>query len=152
LLLDYVPAHLWGIGRDTNKNQKELQIISNASMKLIACYGSLKKGYYNNSALGADAEFKGEHAVKGVMYSNGSYPKLYRTDEDQTFESFNQGKERDHVLEVYEINDNAYRRIEPMEVGAGYVTEQIETPYGMAAIWYMPHANFSSHDKWVASY
>lgn len=119
-------------------------------MKLIACYGSLKKGYYNNPALGTDAEFKGEHSVRAVMYSNGSYPKLYHP--DCPGDPFEEDKQRNHVLEVYEINDNAYRRIENMELGAGYVTEQIETPYGLAAIWYMPHEHFSSADKWIEKY
>ena len=128
-------------------------------MKLIACYGSLKKGHYNNPALGTDAEFKGEHSVRAVMYSNGSYPKLYHPltifHEHRLHENdgaYGEGLVRDHVLEVYEINDNAYRRIESMELGAGYVTEQIETPYGLAAIWYMPHEHFNNRDKWVESY
>lgn len=131
-------------------------------MKLIACYGSLKKGYYNNPALGTDAEFKGKHSVRAVMYSNGSYPKLYHEWELKDLQcdckecGGSDGKAfldaRNHVLEVYEINDRAYTRIEEMELGAGYVTEQIETPYGMAAIWYMPHEHFSKFDKWVESY
>lgn len=117
---------------------------------LVACYGSLKKGYYNHSALGKDAEFMGNSSVSGVMYSNGSYPKLYHA--DMPFGEFEEDKQRDHVLEVYNVNDDAYRRIENMEVGAGYVTEHVKTPYGEAAIWYMPHGNFSSHDQWVEKY
>lgn len=121
-------------------------------MKLIACYGSLKKGYYNNPALGGDAEFMGEAAVRAVMYSNGSYPKLYHSTGHKVIDQFDLSKTREHVLEVYNINEKAYRRIENMELGAGYVTETIETPYGEASIWYMPHEHFSSSDKWIDKY
>lgn len=119
-------------------------------MKLIACYGSLKKGYYNNPALGEDAEFMGEAAVRAVMYSNGSYPKLYKINNART--RFDQDSARDHILEVYNIDEKHYSRIEAMELGAGYVTETIETPYGEASIWYMPHEHFDSSDKWVEKY
>lgn len=123
-------------------------------MKLIACYGSLKKGKYNHDGLGEGAEFMGDHSVRGVMYSNGSYPKLYHpmTGLDETLQEIEGEETRDHALEVYNISDEAYRNIESMEIGAGYVTEQIETPYGTAAIWYMPHEHFSNTDKWVESY
>lgn len=127
---------------------------------LIACYGSLKKGYYNHSAVGPDAEFKGNATVHGVMYSNGSYPKLYRDilkeEEQQKVErknpEFLSSLARDHVLEVYDVNDYAFRSINGMELGAGYIAESIETPYGPATIWYMPHERFSSSDKWVEKY
>lgn len=119
-------------------------------MKLIACYGSLKKGYYNHGWLGEGAEFKGIYSVRGVMYSNGAYPKLYKIDPESLKET--NLRERDYVVEVYEISEPKFNGIEMMELGAGYVTEHIETPYGLAAIWYMPHERFSSHDKWVESY
>lgn len=124
-------------------------------MKLIACYGSLKKGHYNNAALGADADFKGESKIRGVMYSNGSYPKLYHPAGAFCHE-FCLGKNfddaREHVLEVYNIDDKHFARIDAMELGAGYVAEQIDTEWGPAFIWYMPHEHFSSSDKWVESY
>lgn len=122
-------------------------------MKLIACYGSLKKGHYNNAALGADADFKGESKVRGVMYSNGSYPKLYNyTIAGTAFPHLDQSLARDHVLEVYNIDDKHFARIDAMELGAGYVAEQIDTEWGPATIWYMPHEHFDSSDKWVESY
>lgn len=120
--------------------------------KLVAVYGSLKKGFYNHYGLGEDAEYLGNMIVTGVMYSNGSYPKLYRTNEDQTFEAFNQGKERNHEVEVYSINEARYHGITSMEVGAGYTPEDIETPYGMATIYWMPHDHFYDGDHWVESY
>ncbi len=118
-------------------------------MKLIACYGSLKKGKYNHGALGEGAEFKGDHSIVGVMYSNGSYPKLYHVGDIEQLAS---DKLHDHALEIYNVSDEAYKSINHMELGAGYEAEEIETPYGWATIWYMPHAHFSKSDKWVESY
>ncbi len=120
--------------------------------KLVAVYGSLKKGQYNHDGLGQDAEHLGNMTVRGVMYSNGSYPKLYRTDEDQTFEAFNQGKERDHAVEVYSLNENRYESITNMEVGAGYEPGVIDTPYGPATLYWMPHSRFNEYDHWVEAY
>lgn len=124
-------------------------------MKLVAFYGSLKRGHYNHSALGADAEFLGEGVVRGVMYSNGSYPKLYHFAVglgDNLDGVLVEDLERDHVLEIYKINEEAYRGIHNMELGAGYVAEEIETDWGPATIYYMPHEHFSNSDKWVESY
>lgn len=118
---------------------------------LIACYGSLKKGYYNHEILGEDAKFLGRAEVKGVMYSNGSYPKLYRRSEDMG-SLFGSEFEREHTIEIYDINKDAFKDIFSMEVGAGYRLEEVETPYGEAGIYYMPHEHFSSHDKWVEKY
>lgn len=116
---------------------------------LIACYGSLKKGYYNHEILGEDAKFLGNAEVMAVMYSNGSYPKLYRSNSDKRF--FHD-LAREHTIEVYDINKDAFKDIFSMEVGAGYRLEEVETPYGEAGIYYMPHEHFSSHDKWVEKY
>lgn len=117
---------------------------------LVAVYGSLKKGFYNHPALGADAEFLGNSSVIGVMYCNGSYPKLYHPDGYGS--PFNEDLQRKHELEVYRIGDKAYQGIAMMEKGAGYTSERIDTPYGEATIYYMPHNRFSEHDYWIEAY
>lgn len=125
-------------------------------MKLVAVYGSLKKGFYNHAGLGHDAEFLGTSTVRGVMYSNGSYPKLYETNGSLVDKGgatpFQSRLERQHEIEVYRIHEDRYESITNMEIGAGYEPEQIQTPYGEATIYYMPHENFHEGDKWVEAY
>jgi gamma-glutamylcyclotransferase (GGCT)/AIG2-like uncharacterized protein YtfP len=128
-------------------------------MKLVAVYGSLKKGFYNHHGLGEDKKHLGNITVRGVMYSNGAYPKLYHPInelvgalEGGLVARFVVELARDHVVEVYEISDKDYNSITQMEVGAGYTPEDIETPWGVATIYYMPHSNFHESDYWVESY
>lgn len=125
---------------------------------LVACYGSLKKGHYNHRALGADAKFLGKSTVFGVMYSNGSYPKLYKSVSE--FEESKELSERfladekavEHEIEIYDIEPDRFRSIRNMEIGAGYEAEEIKTPYGEATIYWMPHEHFYEGDTWVESY
>ena len=119
---------------------------------LVAVYGSLKKGFYNHGGLGEDAEFLGNSSVSAVMYSNGSYPKLYHSTGHKVMDNFDLSKTRVHELEVYSISDARFQGIERMEHGAGYVSELIDTEWGPATIYYMPHERFSGHDTWVEAY
>lgn len=124
-----------------------------SNTKLVACYGSLKKGHYNHRALGEDKEFLGTVPVRGVMYSNGSYPKLYKPDgEVGDAGVLSPDKERDHVVEIYRVNDQAFSYIKGMEVGAGYTPEDLETEHGTATIYWMPHERFYAGDTWVEAY
>ena len=118
---------------------------------LLAAYGSLKKGYYNHDCL-EGAEYLGNSSVRGVMYSNGSYPKLYKVENDDYDSNFRLPLEKKHTLEIYRVTDEQYRPIERMELGAGYVVEEVETEWGPAKIFYMPHENFNSNDHWVEKY
>lgn len=118
---------------------------------LVAVYGSLKKGFYNHRGLGEDAEFLGRGIVNGVMYSNGSYPKLYHpTGKDGG--SFDDDLSENHEIEVYRITDARFQGIESMEHGAGYISETIETEWGPATIYFVPHKNFYEGDHWVEAY
>lgn len=136
---------------------------------LIACYGSLKEGHYNHDALGALAKFLGTTKVNGVMYSNGSYPKLYKVNSDMadlaTFLPnekneirdgkvfpFTDSEAREHKVEVYDVSDQAFRAINNMELGAGYEGEELVTEYGVATIYWMPHESFDETDEWVEKY
>lgn len=97
------------------------------------------------------------------MYSNGSYPKLYKGvdqfEEDAELRAkfladpaFEDNKARQHELEIYDVSEQAYEGIRGMELGAGYEEEQIETPFGSAAIYWMPLGRAGSFDHWVESY
>lgn len=120
---------------------------------LVACYGSLKKGFYNHHALGGDAKFLGNTVVRGAMYWNNSYPKLYHTTGHEGIDGkFDLMYTRPHQLEVYEVNDQAYQHIRAMELGAGYDEQDIKTEWGTAKIYYMPHENFDSSDTWIEAY
>lgn len=121
---------------------------------IVAVYGSLKKGFYNHRALGADARFLGKDKVRGVMYSNGSYPKLYKPLVIGTdgADMFRDELIRDHELEVYSIENHMHDYIHGMEIGAGYIEEDIKTEFGKAKIYYMPHDLFDPEDVWVKDY
>lgn len=75
--------------------------------KVIAVYGSLKKGKYNHTIL-ESCKFLGETKVTGTLYSVGSYPALIEEGENE------------YVAEVYEVPDTIYQSIRGMELGAGY--------------------------------
>lgn len=119
---------------------------------LVACYGSLKKGFYNHRVLGEYADFLGKSSVWGVMYWNGSYPKLYKVENDDYDSPFRLPLEKKHELEVYRISDNAFDRINAMELGAGYVAETVETEWGLAMMYWMPHEHFDEADTWIGGY
>lgn len=122
--------------------------------QLVAVYGSLKKGFYNHDGLGKGAKLLGTMTVNAVMYSNGSYPKLYHIAEDGAgpFAPFDEKLARQHGVEVYLITDERYNSITRMEVGAGYVPETIETPFGPATMYWMPYEHFYDEDFWVEAY
>lgn len=119
---------------------------------LIATYGSLKKGFYNHNALGGDATFIGNSSVHGVMYWNGRYPKLYKVVNDDYDSPFRLPTERKHKLEIYDISDEAYNYIRIMEIGSGYEEEKIDTEWGSAIIYWMPHKYFDIDDEWIKEY
>lgn len=118
---------------------------------LLACYGSLKKGAYNHKILG-DAELLGNTKALGVMYFNGSYPKLYKVENDDYDSPFRLPFEKEHDVEVYRVEPQAFHRIHQMELGAGYVEEKLDTEWGEASIYYMPHENFDEEDKLIDAY
>lgn len=114
---------------------------------LVAAYGSLKAGFYNHGALDG-AQLLGKSWVYGVMYWNGSYPKLYKVGEGPL------GYEHaaEHELEIYDVEEEAYNRIKVMELGAGYTEEEVETEWGPAKIYYMPENRFYDGDQWIVAY
>lgn len=114
---------------------------------LVAAYGSLKKGFYNHGVLGAGAKFLGLGKVTGVMHLRWSYPTL-----TPPGDKFPKELEREHVLEIYDVTMDAYRRIENMELGAGYDVATVETDWGLAKIFYMPFEGVTEKDKYIEAY
>jgi gamma-glutamylcyclotransferase (GGCT)/AIG2-like uncharacterized protein YtfP len=90
-------------------------------MKIIGTYGSLKSGCYNHTRWGLDKALRlPDRTIRGAMdlYA-GMYPRLYSMGDAPA------EYERDHVLEVYEIEDAIFDRIETMEYNAGYYVEPL---------------------------
>lgn len=82
-------------------------------MNYIAAYGTLKKGFYNNS------RFKNNYIetakIDGYqLYDLGPYPAVIR-DENA----------KDLVVDVLEVDDNEKQAIDRMEQGAGYHLETV---------------------------
>lgn len=92
--------------------------------RLIATYGSLKRGFYNHGRCG-EQHFIGETKIKGHMtLVHGAYPQLVLSEEGP-----------EHDVEVFLVDDLTYQQIHYMELGAGYTEIYINTPYGEAAMW-----------------
>lgn len=90
----------------------------------IAVYGSLKKGKWLHDRWMTEQKYLGETKIKGSMYSLGNYPVLMETN-NQEYEA-----------EVYEMDEEKYKRLEAMENSAGYDTKEIDTEYGKANVFY----------------
>lgn len=84
-------------------------------MKKILVYGSLRNGMYNNSRIfGSNREPIETIVMEGYdLYSLGSYPAIKKGDNKV-------------VMELLEVSEEEYERIERMELGAGYITEYSE--------------------------
>ena len=115
-------------------------------MKKIAVYGSLKKGFWNYDHFLKEANFLGESKIIGGMQmSMGSYPYLFESSEEQKFDT-------EYVVEIYEVEDKIYERIDGMETGAGYYAKEIDTPYGTATIYYALGRLFNADKAMLEEY
>lgn len=122
--------------------------------KLLLCYGSLKSGFHNNWRLGQKARFWGFCPIQGVMYLHHNYPKLYKIDTTSLVPSdpLHKSKSRNHIAEVWQVDDTAYNEIAQMEIDAGYVIEKIDTNWGSATVFWMPKEHFDGTDKHIPAY
>ena len=116
--------------------------------KLVAVYGSLKKGFYNHPWL-EGSDFVGYGSIGGFMYLCGSYPRL--------FTHKPKGDPLDHpllahTLELYSVPRGVYDSIESMEMGAGYYTEEINTKYGPAIVFLAEPDTYSTFYPFLTSY
>lgn len=84
--------------------------------KIIWVYGSLRKEEYNNYLL-KGCEYLGRGIVRGYkMFSFGNYPFVVPTgnDDDKIF------------VEGYEVDERINRRIEMIELCAGYYKAEVD--------------------------
>jgi gamma-glutamylcyclotransferase (GGCT)/AIG2-like uncharacterized protein YtfP len=97
---------------------------------LIGVYGTLKKNHYNHPLISrSNGRF-----VKTVkipyykMYSLGYYPILIPS----------QSQDDRVLVEIYDVSEEAYKRMRAMELGAGYV--EIDQPIGgiIVKMWIYP--------------
>lgn len=80
--------------------------------KIIAVYGSLKSGHYNNPMI-MSGKLLFKDTIMGTMYSLGSYPAF-------VFDGYDK-----HEVEVWEVSEQVYDRVVDMEIGAGYDIKSI---------------------------
>lgn len=109
------------------------------SKKLMAVYGTLRKGGSNHNSFLRNAEFVGEFKTKPeyTLHKVGGYPGLKK------------GGKTEVVMEVYNVTSNEEQRIDWLE---GYDPNSddnnffnkkpIETPFGEASVYfYEPDIN-----------
>jgi len=113
----------------------------------LAVFGSLKKGFFNHGIL-KDCPKVDEGTVRGAMYLCYSYPHLYREEA-----KLDPALYRDHGVEIYEVPQNTFQRIEAMERGAGYNTH-IKVINGQPAYIFFTDDNARSHEHlpWLESF
>jgi len=114
--------------------------------KLIAVYGSLKSGFYNNDMLKGQ-KLLGTDIVESAMQlvGGGGYPYLFKVT----------GTEHDrdeHEIEIYEVEENVYSVITGMEVGAGYYIDTLQTAHGDATIYYAKDDFHDTEKPYVKKY
>jgi gamma-glutamylcyclotransferase (GGCT)/AIG2-like uncharacterized protein YtfP len=88
---------------------------------LIAVYGSLRLGDYNYKYFENGLSHQGRGLASGVkLYSLGAYPCIVKS-----------GNEKDTVVvDVFEVVDTiTSRRIDGMEYGAGYYSDNLEVTF-----------------------
>lgn len=85
--------------------------------KLLAVYGTLKKGYRNNEVYltNLNPKFEGFVKLPFELYTNGRYPMIVKS-----------GQLNNVYLEVYEISDDQFTEITKLEEPFGYHYERIE--------------------------
>jgi gamma-glutamylcyclotransferase (GGCT)/AIG2-like uncharacterized protein YtfP len=90
-------------------------------MKTFASYGSLKKGYWNHDRYGL-GEPIATSEVYGEMYVNPSlgYPHLYETSDEKPL-----ANPKFYEVELYDIEDAIFNRIDMMEQASGYYPKEI---------------------------
>lgn len=110
----------------------------------MGVYGTLREGEYNYNALLKDKRCLDTIRVKGLrMYSLGMFPCVVATNNDKDAV----------VMEVYELDDNKDEEtinfITNMEIGAGYVTKNVDTELGK--VLYYAYENTPQYAKHIES-
>lgn len=105
--------------------------------KLIAVYGSLRKGFHNHYII-ENANFLGEFKTEPIysLYGLGGFPGLKEKGTTSV------------TMEVYEVNETEASRVDMLEGyeegrnNTFYDKKTINTPYGEASTYiYVPNVN-----------
>lgn len=102
--------------------------------RLVAVYGSLKKGFGNHRLL-EKADFVGTDRISGwVMYHLGGFPGII-------------AGEGDISIELYKVNRTEFRHLDMLEgYPSFYNRKQVTTNEGEAWIYYLNDENmYSDH-------
>ena len=85
---------------------------------LLAVYGTLKKGHHNHEVhLNRPPIYANIINLNATMYSNGRYPMLIRSDQNN-----------DIFIEIYELTQEELLKIDELETPFGYSRSLIELP------------------------
>lgn len=89
-------------------------------MKIIATYGSLKKGFWNHERFNLEEPIA-TSTIQGQMFVNPAlgYPHLYENEVDTGHEN-----KREYEVELYEIEDKVFETIDAMEQASGYLPKE----------------------------
>lgn len=88
------------------------------SKRYIAAYGTLRKGHYNHNRF--DVTYIGTTTVEGFqLWDLGPYPCVVRTDSNEDV----------LTVDILEVDEENYKYITGMEIGARYNVEMIEVEY-----------------------
>ncbi len=85
--------------------------------KLLAVYGTLKKGYYNHEIhlKGLTTQFEGFLTLPFQLFTNGRYPMIIKSKDMSKI-----------YFEIYEVSENTFSDIIKLEEPFGYHYEKIE--------------------------
>lgn len=105
--------------------------------QLLAAYGSLRKGYFNNPVLGR-SKYIGSTFIKGTMYDLGAFPCVTLDDRHEIY------------IEIFEVDDNTLDRCDTLEgVPYFYQRSTVETLFGPAFIYTLDMSDGYFKDKLI---
>ncbi len=108
------------------KTNKKTEKLAHKIKKVIITYGSLRKGGSNYEYCLKEKSFKclWEGKIKGFdLYDLGSYPVVIKGNGEV-------------VVEVFEVSEDLFNRIERMEKSAGYKQKEIVANKIKGTIWF----------------
>jgi len=107
-------------------------------MKKICTYGSLRKGHGNHRALLSDSQLLSTEVINipFAMISLGGFPGLIPSE-----------KTHDITIEVYEVTDEVYRRVESLEGYPHFYQKAIvPTSLGECEIYVLEDERYQTKD------
>lgn len=119
-------------------------------MKRIGSYGSLRKGFWNHIRFGLGEPIL-TTTIKGAMFMNAAlgYPWLI----DEKDANFPKELIKEYPMEVYEINEDLYERINSMEINSGYKTVEKEIEGYPTTIWFIDIDQIKPQkEQWIPDY